>query len=268
MRISRLDPDDPAGKRRRHFEISIDSPFTVLDCRATQANTALPRYSAPNALSGYRQKTSCGCPDAEVLETDPSPSSSTGTLPMVEVDAISAQVLPTPPQAAHLQPGTPGTPGSGAASRPSSGTTTMTSANPLQRVRDQELFQSPRPIHLIRVPSYDPPAFDADNPPPPVPVESIMTPPPNYDAIVGTPSVDGLADYFARLADYEDPDAPAEDDSDSAGDHTPTRITSRTGRVNIANPRTPGGRTVPSRSLDIDRPVMSLSMAGVIRRGE
>ena len=44
MRISRADGDDPTGKRRRHFEISIDSPFTVLNCRATQANTSLPQY--------------------------------------------------------------------------------------------------------------------------------------------------------------------------------------------------------------------------------
>ena len=31
----------------------------------------------------------------------------------------------------------------------------------------------------------------------------LQTPPPRYDKIVGTPSVDGLADYFARLAVYD-----------------------------------------------------------------
>jgi hypothetical protein len=47
---------------------------------------------------------------------------------------------------------------------------------------------------LLRNPSYNPPAFDAEEPPPP-----LATPPPNYDHIFGTPSQNGLADYFARL---------------------------------------------------------------------
>jgi len=50
-----------------------------------------------------------------------------------------------------------------------------------------------RPIHMLRNPSFNPPAFDADEPPPP-----ITTPPPLYDNVIGTPSHDGLADYFAR----------------------------------------------------------------------
>jgi hypothetical protein len=146
-----------------------------------------------------------------------------------------------------------------------------------------ESFQSPRPIHLLRVPSYNPPAFDADEPPPPLP-QDLMTPPPNYDVIIGTPSVDGLADYFQRLADYEEPDSASaivvegdgvtaalevEDDSDSADEAGgPARILERSGRVNVANPRTPGGRLVPSRSLELERPVITLSMANVVRRGE
>jgi hypothetical protein len=175
-------------------------------------------------------------------------------------------------------------------------------------------------MELIRYPSYDPPSFDADEPPPPLPLD-IVTPPPNYDVIIGTPSVDGLADYFSRLADYEDPenandvhpavlghasdlgiaqvaaDIPAhispgsgaetetedgdyigrgmggtlnaeEEDSDTdSGDEHPARI-HRGGRVNVANPRTPGGRRFPSRSLDLERPVMQLNLAGVVRRGE
>lgn len=143
-------------------------------------------------------------------------------------------------------------------------------------------------MELLRCPSYNPPAFDADDPPPSL---GIMTPPPNYDVIIGTPSVDGLADYFSRLANYEDPeharraaeggdyltaagasaDVQAEeeyeDDSDSGDEHHPARIHAG-GRVNVANPRTPGGRLAPSRSLDIERPVMRLNMAGVVRRGE
>jgi hypothetical protein len=97
-----------------------------------------------------------------------------------------------------------------------------------------------RPIHMIRNPSYNPPAFDAEEPPPP-----LETPPPGYDQIIGTPSHDGLADYFARLGEAYDDDHTDDEDSHRA---------SSRGRVNVANPRTPGGRI--ARSMDIDRNFM------------
>ncbi|KAI0541818.1 hypothetical protein GGR58DRAFT_528263 [Xylaria digitata] len=229
MRISRLDPEDPAGKKRRHFEISIDSPFTVLDCRATRANTALPEYSGSEQPT-YHQQTSCGCPDAEILATNPSPASSTGSIPLVEPNTYftSEGSSITLPPAAHVQ------------QHPAA------SSQPVQR-----------PIHLIRCPSHNPPAFDDDDPPPP-----LLTPPPQYDLVVGTPSVDGLADYFARLADYDG-------DSDSGDEdvNMRSRLTERTGRVNVPHPRTPGGRLVPSRSLEIQRPpVPDLHIAGALRQ--
>jgi len=234
MRISRLDPEDPAGKRRRHFEISIDSPFTVLDCRATQANTALPEYSGAER-SIYHQHARCGCPDADILATNPSPASSTGSIPSVEpytsLTSMEGSGITQPP-AAHVQ------------QHPAA------SSQPVQR-----------PMHLLRYPSYNPPAFDADVPPPPMP-----TPPPQYDLVVGTPSVDGLADYFARLAHYD-----GDSDSGDEGLSAPSRLTERTGRVNVPHPRTPGGRLVPSRSLEIQRPPIpnTLHMAGALqqRRG-
>lgn len=298
MRISRADPDDVTGKRRRHFEISIDSPFTVLNCRATQANTLLPQYGQDAPSTGQRSSASCGCPDAATHAH--SPNGSTNQLSLVEVDAfdtpgrrgldrVDSAQLPAPPAAARTHGDGPST---------------------------------PRPMHLMRVPSFLPPPFDADEPPPPAvfanPLDG-MSPPPNYDMIVGTPSVDGLADYFARLADYEDADvgvvalgpllathearesepeagspdtingdaahtptqqAPGGDDFFSHGprcgeddddeedsdtpDTDPARPHSR-GRVNVANPRTPGGRLVPSRSLEIERPVFTLDMGGVVR---
>ncbi|KAJ4392274.1 hypothetical protein N0V93_005899 [Gnomoniopsis smithogilvyi] len=314
MRISRLDPDDPAGKRRRHFEISIDSPFTVLNCRATQANTALPRYNSPEMAGDYRTQTSCGCADARILGTSGgTPENTSGT-------SVDNTALPMPPQAAHLHNATQGISGhsstnsSGApptASANASGTSMTganappppSSANPLQRVRDQEA--AARPIHLIRYPSFDPPPFHADEAPPPMP-----TPPPNYDIVVGTPSVDGMADYFKRLSYFEDPaqaqaagppssteyfasgaagpggpagsssSSPQDEDDgddtetedvesdDSDSDRRPARTVSRAGTVNIANPRTPGGRLVPSRSFEIERPAnnFTLNMAGVVRR--
>lgn len=234
MRISRLDPDDPAGKKRRHFEISIDSPFTVLDCRATQANTALPEYSGCERPI-YHQQTACGCPDAEILTANPSPASSTGTIPSIEA-SINPQTMSDGlnialPPAAHIQ------------QHPAAG---------------HQAVQ--RPMHLIRQPSHNPPAFDAEEPPPP-----LLTPPPQYDAVVGTPSVDGLADYFARLADYD-----GDSDSEDEDMNTRSRLMERTGRINVPHP-TPGGRAVGSRSLEIRRPAPpdALHITGALqqRRG-
>jgi hypothetical protein len=131
----------------------------------------------------------------------------------------------------------------------------------------------PRPIHLLRAPSFNPPAFDDDTAPPPAieMVESAEstphpTPPPKYDVVVGTPSVDGLADYFSRLAEHgycNDCD----DDDDSDSDVSPPRILERSGRVNVAHPRTPGGR-MPSRSMEIPRPPITLNLNSLPNRTE
>ncbi|OAA63626.1 arrestin domain containing protein [Niveomyces insectorum RCEF 264] len=274
MRISRLDPDDPEGKRRRHFEISIDSPFTVLNCLATQANTALPRYSGTELAPPENRfaSSSCGCADMSL------PATPTGSVTSVESNPglPRPQQMPTAPQAAHLH--TQHTSSSASADSvgvPSNAAAMHTSeSQPAHRTAssEQEDYESPRPIHLLRVPSYAPPAFDADESPP----MPLMTPPPNYDVIVGTPSVDGLADYFSRLADYDGPDtardnvhAGNDEDSDSEGENVPVRITSRGGRVNVVNPRTPGGRHGPSRSMDIQRPNVPfhLSLTRPLRRG-
>lgn len=168
MRLSRLDTEDPTGTKRRHFEISIDSPFHILSCLATSRHTALPEYSAPQS-QGPSRLYECGCPNA-VATSNTSPSSSTSSIPAIEstsatgangsVDGSTVPSLAVPPQA-HL------------------------STNGGSGVQ--------RPIHLLRAPSFNPPPFDAEEPPPPLP-----TPPPMYDMVIGTPSHDGLADYFAR----------------------------------------------------------------------
>lgn len=244
MRISRLDPEDPTGKKRRHFEISIDSPFTVLNCRATQANTVLPAYGNPN--QGATTQSSCGCPDAHITASDPSPLSSTTNL-----NRVSTDIMPSMPQAAHVH---------------------STAMNPASDQSSQA--QEPRPMHLLRAPSFNPPAFDDDHAPPPLQVDTnfnsssttltnngdvpLPTPPPLYDTVVGTPSVDGMADYFTRLADYGyDPE-----DSDSGSDGGPPRILERSGRVNVVHPRTPGGR-MQSRSMEISRPSINLNMDNI-----
>lgn len=84
-------------------------------------------------------------------------------------------------------------------------------------------------MHLLRAPSFNPPAFEEDEPPPPM-----ITPPPDYgQAISGDPR-GALADYFARLADEV-----GEDDDMAMG----------RGRVDV--PLTPGGRI--NRSMDARR---------------
>ncbi|RDA94502.1 hypothetical protein CP533_2736 [Ophiocordyceps camponoti-saundersi (nom. inval.)] len=245
MRISRADPEDPTGHKRRHFEISIDSPFTVLNCRATQANTNLPAYSGPVSHPSPFQAC-CGCPDAPSVPTNISPSSSTGTLLGGEP---TNEALPTPPQAAHMGP---------------------MMIHPITEVRPSTRASAEgsgsqgdaRPIHLLRTPSFDPPAFSADIAPPPAIViedpDSSVTPPPQYDTVIGTPSVDGLADYFSRLADYG---FQHDDDSGSDSDMMPSRILDRTGRVNVAHPRASrSGRRMPSRSMEIARPAVNLNI--------
>ncbi|CAN9406389.1 unnamed protein product [Alternaria alternata] len=196
MRLSKPDATDPT--KRRHFEISIDSPFHILSCQATQANTALPAYSSPEpALSGTRVPE-CGCPNAPARRN--SPTSFVPTLSSIgRSRGNSDAVIPTPtptltrPQAAHI--GGP----------------------------NDSTVQ--RPIHLMRVPSFNPPAFSEIEPPPPV-----ETPPPLYETIASPTS--GLADYFSRLSDAYDSDSDPE----------------RNDRARVEIPLTPGGRT--NRSMD------------------
>ncbi|KAI5807131.1 hypothetical protein EDC01DRAFT_700178 [Geopyxis carbonaria] len=60
MRLSKQDPNDPS--KRRHFEISIDSPFHILSCLATNANTTLPLYTNPSTPAPAPSRTGCLCP--------------------------------------------------------------------------------------------------------------------------------------------------------------------------------------------------------------
>ncbi|KAF2806581.1 uncharacterized protein BDZ99DRAFT_538933 [Mytilinidion resinicola] len=199
MRLSKPDTTDPTGKKRRHFEISIDSPFHILSCRATQANTALPAYSSPETAEDETRMPECGCPGATTRRT--SPTSFVPTLNSLNqsrgnnsaaLDPISPDLAR--PQQAHI-------------------------GGPI----DSSLQ---RPIHLMRVPSFNPPAFEDGDPPPP-----LETPPPEYDSIASP--TNGLADYFSRLSDAYDEDSEGE-------------IGGSRSRVEI--PLTPGSRV--NRSMD------------------
>lgn len=198
MRLSKPDANDPS--KRRHFEISIDSPFHILSCQATQANTALPAYSSPEPALGSGRIPECGCPNAPARRTSPTngfvPTLSSMSRSRGNSEAANPAIQPPAlarPQAAHI----------GGPTEPT----------------------VQRPIHLMRVPSFNPPAFTEEEPPPP-----LETPPPLYETIASPTS--GLADYFSRLSDaYDDDSDPERNDR---------------GRVEI--PLTPGGRT--NRSMD------------------
>ncbi|RMZ85591.1 hypothetical protein DV737_g646, partial [Chaetothyriales sp. CBS 132003] len=75
LRLSR--PDEHDAAKRRHFEISIDSPFTILSCRATQANISLPAYTAGDmtAAAAAADEYTCGCPGATLLTRRNTPPS-------------------------------------------------------------------------------------------------------------------------------------------------------------------------------------------------
>jgi arrestin-related trafficking adapter 3/6 len=197
LRLSRPDSNDPA--KRRHFEISIDSPFNILSCRATQANTSLPAYSTPDSSLMLIEPTECGCPGAPRVQrqgTGPSGLARTMT---------NSSSSPSPQESSVDLP------------RQDSGDSA--GSNPI-----------PRPMHLLRHPSFNPPAFSDDDPPPP-----LVTPPPRYE-----PETDGdpLEDYFARLAEAMDRN----------------ELPMTPGRVEV--PLTPGGRT--NRSMDEQRTWLSV----------
>ncbi|ORY15263.1 or S-antigen, C-terminal domain-domain-containing protein [Clohesyomyces aquaticus] len=200
MRLSKPDQNDPS--KRRHFEISIDSPFHILSCQATQANTSLPAYSSPESTPHEARMPECGCPGAPIRRT--SPTSFVPTLSALgRARDNSTDSIPSPnlarPQQAHI-----GGPNDAAVQRP---------------------------IHLLRAPSFNPPAFEDEEPPPPM-----ETPPPLYESIASP--TNGLADYFSRLSDAYDDDSEGEMGGSS-----------RSSRSRVEIPLTPGSR-VNSRSMD------------------
>lgn len=202
MRLSKPDAVDPT--KRRHFEISIDSPFHILSCRATQANISLPAYSSPQSGNSQAALFDCGCPGAARRRNSP-----TSVLPTLSAFNNSRAGYET-----SDRPTTP-TQNSPGLARP-----------PQAHVHGVTAPQ--RPIHMLRAPSFNPPAFSDEEPPP-----QLITPPPDYGDIASP--TNGLADYFSRLSDaYE-----------SDGDES----VHRAGRVNV--PLTPGARV--NRSMDVPR---------------
>lgn len=206
MRLSRPDTDDP--NKRRHFEISIDSPFHILSCRATQANTSLPAYGVDDVV-GNQDMPDCGCPSAPRRRNSPPSFQIPNARNSVDVQAEQAAALDslTRPQAAHVHTSAPRRLLADPQGRRSvDGLTTRHPGRPMA--------ENIRPMDLIRGPSIGPPAFDHDQPPP-----ALITPPPPYDN-VASPSTT-LADYFSRRSFiYGDEGAP-DDTEQSGGQITP-----------------------------------------------
>jgi hypothetical protein len=221
MRLSR--PDENDSSKRRHFEISIDSPLNILSCRATQANTSLPAYSPGGQMASGLDEYECGCPGATLRRRNTPPvSSHHSTLNLMNQNSSSSDLNAPQPGAPHRS------------------WTSDTGGLALPTRAHVHGYNDPnqgtaRPMHLLRNPSFNPPPFDEEEPPPP-----LTTPPPNYEHLVAG-SQNALADYFARLADEQG-------DEDDHGDHS---------RVDF--PLTPGGRV--NRSMDVSRTWLPLGGA-------
>ncbi|OJI97315.1 hypothetical protein ASPVEDRAFT_120029 [Aspergillus versicolor CBS 583.65] len=219
LRLSKQDERDPG--KRRHFEISIDSPFHLLSCKATQANIYLPAYTTPDSEPATpAPEFECGCAGAPALRrrgTRTPPGSDRDDIPAVITRSFTSGSggLARPP-AAHLA-----TEADGRAAN----------ANTNER--------PPRPMHLLRAPSFAPPAFDDVPPPPP-----LITPPPEYTSIVGDNDRDAvLEDYFSRLSCYEE------------------RVDEERGSGRVDVPLTPGARV--NRSMDVPREWIRLDQSTV-----
>lgn len=101
MRLSKADTNDPS--KRRHFEISIDSPFHVLSCRATGANTALPAYSdnRTTTLTNSGISGTCNCPPLN-RRGSPTKDGSTTTICAINPPVDSGVDLPAIVRPLHL----------------------------------------------------------------------------------------------------------------------------------------------------------------------
>src|SRR5437762_2908305 len=131
-----------------------------MSCLATQSNIYLPAYSSPNTMQAQTESYECRCPGATPVSQAPSaPSSNAGVDPAND-----------PTDESPLRASPSFTSGSGGLSRP-----------PAAHLLYQSNERPPRPMHLLRVPSFAPPSFDDLPPPPP-----LVTPPPDYGSIVQT----------------------------------------------------------------------------------
>ncbi|KAJ5620657.1 hypothetical protein N7510_004641 [Penicillium lagena] len=222
LRLSKIDEKDPS--KRRHFEISIDSPFHILSCKATQANIYLPAYEGPAPdLTPPAQEFECGCPGAP--------------LAMSSRDSIATHASGSDREDVNSNLNHQGSASRGFSRSFTNGSGGLAHPPQAHLAQEQHERNIPRPMHLLRVPSYAPPAFEDVEPAPP-----LITPPPDYTSIVADGDREAaLEDYFSRTTFEPEHD----DDQEGRG----------LGRVDV--PLTPGGRV--HRSMDVPREWVRLS---------
>ncbi|KAF3483186.1 arrestin-related trafficking adapter [Arthroderma uncinatum] len=178
FRLSKPD-GSPYPKRRRQFDISIDSPLGITSCKASASNIYLPAYNSPSSY--YTDEYECGCPDAANLARDVNAN------PTLSLPPTFAEIEMPPPPTFNE---------SSSNSYPS---------DTHQHERDHN-DPPTRPIHFIRAPSFNPPPFESVPPPPP----PLISPPPAYSTIFsGGPGLNSeMDDYFARAhvreGEYDD----------------------------------------------------------------
>ncbi|KAG7663886.1 uncharacterized protein J8A68_002574 [[Candida] subhashii] len=204
LRISKLDPENPA--KRKHYEISIDSPLKVLSPHAAHGNTLLPAYDdfIPNYNAAATATT------ATTTQTTPIdtavPPVQNGLLSVISnlsrnpssnhLDELVNDYPPPPIEFHHISTTTDldGVIDSHVDMHLDSNLYAPKSPDIIQSINSPQALPhpgtftspggrvmtpigQPRAIHLLRNPSINPPAFDADIPPPPM--EDL--PPPAYD---------------------------------------------------------------------------------------
>lgn len=159
LRLSRVIDGKP-----KHYEISIDSPIHVLNPLCSHANTLLPAYGIPNFDSIHQNHESNIYFPKDVIN---SPELSPNVIPVDNYNSISNVLKHSNSTSSlnhHLQ---------NFESTVSANIYKPDNLQP-QLTSPQAIPVSPivspiqRPIHLIRRPSFDPPAFDDDISPPPL----------------------------------------------------------------------------------------------------
>ncbi|CAH6718994.1 arrestin-related trafficking adapter 3 [[Candida] jaroonii] len=200
LRISKIDPEN--DNKRKHYEISIDSPIHVLSTLAAHGNTLLPAYDDQLPDNSFLPEYTPGSPP---LSPGVTPIDTTHTMGKLfsalnRSNSLSSQKSKTENELEAITSN----------ERFYRLNSSNNNDEPLERDHDMHLeanlykpdlndsrsqltspqatphpgsfspISSPtmRPIHVLRRPSFNPPPFDADTPPPELPAD---VPPPAYE---------------------------------------------------------------------------------------
>lgn len=246
--VMRLSTPSPDPNKRRHFEISIDSPFHIRSCMTSTSNTSLPAYESPD-LAGTSANQNfevrplvnleCNCRNA--LEDQLRDLEGTVSLPPAPA------LQPAPTITSQNSSAVGHAVGAAGLNIPAAGGLVaepiyfdeqrpQQEQRPLRQRRPHTSATPLRPIHLIRAPSFAPPRFEDLSPAPP---EQAVTPPPDYSSIVH--SDDPIGDYHSRFQMF----------LDSVGQNGQEVNQVHGDRTRVDVPLTPGGRV--HRSMDVPR---------------